>query len=273
MTQISFNTIAFRREKIFNNKLIFSIKEWGFDGIEIWYPHLQKCDKDAVLAEILKHNLKVSCLLTYLNPLKIYEGDKIEKEELENIINWCKLLNCRYIRIFAGGIPSKALNRKEMLLLVDSIVSLTNEVLKFKIVLLIETHHDSLTDNLENSIEFYKILPLKKQCLLDLANLLELSKNWLKCYEELIEFTPIMHVKNAWQIPNKSDNPFRKVHNKDFESNLPNLSEGIIDYSTIINPKVYSGLEWITFEWFGDNVAEIAKNELIYLKCLLKDEF
>lgn len=273
MPLISFNTIAYRKVKLINKKMISNIRDWRFDGIEIWYPHLQNCDEKELANEISKQNLKVSCLLTYLNPVKIYEGDKIEREELVKVINWCRLLDCKYIRIFAGSSPSETLNKNATLLLIDSIVSLTNMVSEFKIVVLIETHHDSLTDNLKTSIEFYKLLPLKKQCLLDLANLLELSENWLKCYDELIEFAPILHVKNAWSIPNKSNNPFRRVHNKDFDSNLPTLSEGIINYSTIINSKVYSGLEWITFEWFGGNVATIAENELIHLKRLLNDDF
>ena len=249
------------------------ISLWGYNGVELWEPHVLRVKNKTRLATTLKSlNIVCSSIVSYIDVVAVENKDTTEIKHCEQVLSICQALDCNVLRVFAGNKPSNKVDLNLKDVIYKGLLSLSKKAKERNVRLLVETHHDTLTDSPYSAEMLFTNLYPEIGCILDLANLIEADKDWEKALYRLMPFTEHFHIKNTPFPEDLSKfNPFRHVFNRNLSLDLPSLEEGYIDYKKVFKVlKEYKFNKWLVLEWFGKNVQNVAVREILYMRNLLE---
>ena len=275
--KLSFCTIGFRHRKTALEDLIFILSKLGYDGIEIWGPHLNgyETSLDKISRILEQRGLKVCSLSPYFNFTDSYAKWVSSIAEAEKFIAFAIELGCPFIRCFTGEVGSKWATEKQWDDGVSGIREIAGLAKKAGITIAIETHPNTLADTIPASLKLLHDIGMENvKFILDFYNLWEIDqKDPLEVLEELYPYTVHIHAKNA-DLGRGKISPFRYVMdaNRALDSVRP-LDNGDLDYKAILTELVrrkYQG--YLSIECFETerNPLWVAEEELIYIKKVIE---
>lgn len=274
--KLSFCSIAFRHQALSLEDIIYMMSLIGYDGIEIWGPHVEKSSRNLVRIKKLLNirGLEASMITPYFN----FTGSDVDWaqsiKKAKQYISFANELNCPLIRCFTGRVGSANATDLQWEKCVDGIKMIGEQALKKNVGLAIEMHSHTLADSVSSAIRLLENISLENVNInLDIFNLWEMThQDPIEMINELYPYTKHIHAKNAILIPGEIS-PFEDVMNRLDLPQVRCLKDGEIDYRSIIkyltnkNYKYYFSIE--CFET-RRNPIRIAEEEIRFIKQAMK---
>lgn len=266
--KLSFCSIAYRFSDLSTPELIKQVADAGYDGIELWYPHVIRCSKNELQDALQKNNIEACMISPYLNLTGSPAQWKKSILIAEDTINRAKQLGCHFLRCFTGRLGSNHAEAKHWKDAVSGIQIIADLAKAQNISVAIETHPNTLADSYEAICQL--LAEVNKDnvgIIFDFYNLWEIEHDKIyEYFENLYPKTYHLHLKNA-KTGSLQESPFPLVLNKD--ANLDNicyLKDGDINYTQIWNYLVSNCFNgYLSVEWFGRDIEAAAIHERKYL--------
>ncbi|MDV2686552.1 sugar phosphate isomerase/epimerase family protein [Alkalihalophilus lindianensis] len=258
---LSLCTITFRHHL----QSLEQIAQWarlkGFDGIELWGVHARKTPLENL--NLLKSmNLNISMLSDYL-PLGL------NREETKSMVDQCSSLltelNTNKLRTFAGAKASRDLSEDERKHIVDQLRLICERLENKGQLLLIETHPNTLADNLESTLRLIEEVNHPSfKINYDALHIWESGADPILGFKLLEPYIAHVHLKNIRSredlnvfAPNNVYSPAGS------REGMVSLFEGSIDYHSFF-AGLMKELEKVelSLEWFGEDVYEVLFQDL-----------
>lgn len=258
--KIGYCSLGMRDKKI--EDVIEIIAKIGYQGVELWFPHLEDYEKRhgglTGLKELLKEKgLEVSMIVPYFKLTKSEEEREESYRQAEKAIGYAKLFGTKKIRAFVGGPASADATQKNWDQAVKGLRKICD--LDKSRLFLLETHDHQLQDTISTTLKLIRKVARKNLLVnLDIYNLYRLGEDPVYALEWLYPVVNNIHVKN-WTLTS----PEGRVVNY--------LKDGPMDYApffTRLKAKGYSG--YVSVEWFGEEAEIAARHEFKYLQEQLK---
>jgi len=258
MIRTSMCSIGWRHDAV--EAAVQSVGAAGYDGIELWGPHIEKCLEQDGTLDGLKEMLTAPALAVpmvspYFDFATRYD-DSIATAR--RFIDYATDLNAPLIRLFTGGGPSDQAGAEVWETLVRGVREVCGMGLDRSIGFAIEVHDNHLHDTTATTLHLLQEANMPNLCVnLDIFNLFQRGEDPLQALDMLFPHTRILHLKNWTQ--------------RDEEQWVPvYLDEGPLDYGTFLarlRKLDYDG--FVSVEWFGQDPDVAARHELGYLRELL----
>lgn len=281
-------TISFRHELAGFGDLIRFAKDAGYQGIELWGVHARSMAQAsperaaALVEELYASGLSINMISDYL---RVAEGGDSEEsvrcaeeadgKELDRKLGeWLHLgllYRTRHVRLFAGGKASAAAPEEYKERTCRMLQRAAEELMKEDMVLVIETHPNTLADTLESTEWLLQKLDMPNVRInLDILHLWESGTPPMEAYDALQEDVYHLHLKNIsaashLQVfePNNVYSPFGS------RQGIVALGEGAIPYKPLLQHlSKISAHQGLSMEWFGERPFHYLKEEREWLRQL-----
>lgn len=276
MIRLHLCTISFRHHLVSLPELVAWANRSGFDGIELWGVHARHLLEHAAIDGewIRRQGLTIPMLSDYL-PL---EGP--ERDALVFTQRLCRLARhwgADKIRTFAGHRPSAGLSTDERAGMARRLRRLTECVAQEGLTLVVETHPNTLADNLRSTQALLDAVDHPALGVnFDVLHVWEAGTDPLRALRELAPWVHHFHFKN---IARRSQLPVFAPANvyspAGCREGMVPVLEGACDYGPI--------LEWlavrpestpldVSLEWFGPDCHAVLQEDLRQLRARLSLE-
>ncbi|AUM63803.1 sugar phosphate isomerase/epimerase [Brevibacillus laterosporus] len=270
--KFSLCTISFRHQLISFADMVDFARRHDFDGIELWGIHAQHLyDGDREKAEeqlriLTNHDMQVSMLSDYLD-ISSHQPFSKTLDKGKRLISLAKWLGVNRIRTFAGQKASAEVSASERTLYVKYLRELCELCGENGMELLLETHPNTLTDNLASTLTLLEEINHPAVAInLDFLHIWESGADPIDSFENLQPWVRHYHLKNIVSTeylgvfqPNNVYSPSGSR-----EGIVP-LAYGAVDYSSIL--EVIAKTEYFaSIEWFGPNPAKVLREEMRWLR-------
>ncbi len=253
--RFSMCSIAWRESPI--EEIIPLVAAAGYEGIEIWGPHIDRYLEQGGTIEGLKKlvadaGLAIPMISPYMDLAKDAEGSLATGKRF---IAYAAALGAPLLRVFTGGGASADADHKTWETVVKGLQQLCAAGATHRIGLALETHQNHLHDTTATTLRL--ILQTGADNLyvnLDIHNLFDMGEEPIMALRRLFPWVRIMHLKNG-------------VYREGKRSYGVPLAAGNMDYAPFLQEVKrlnYGG--FASVEWFGENPTEAAKSELAYLR-------
>lgn len=269
--KLSICTISFRHHLHSIDQLAQFAKNQGFQGIELWGAHAKNlADELHYGADWLSsYGLETSMLSDYL-PLEAPIAEMMA--ETEKVSSLAKRWGTNKIRTFVGKHGSYDTSKKERKELISRLKMLCDYFESKGQYLLVETHPNTLTDNLPSTMQLLEETNHSSlRVNFDVLHIWESGINPIVATKQLRPFISHFHFKNIASraqldvfAPN---NVYAAAGSR--EGIVP-LFEGAIDYNEFL-AEVLSIVEVdASLEWFGSNVKSVLAKDVQEVKKALQ---
>ncbi|MEB2282182.1 sugar phosphate isomerase/epimerase [Lysinibacillus xylanilyticus] len=269
--KLSICTISFRHHLHSIDQLAQFAKDQGFQGIELWGAHAKNlADELHYGADWLSsYGLETSMLSDYL-PLEA--STSVMMAETERLSSLARRWGTNKIRTFVGKKGSSDTSRKEREELIFRLRMLCDYLESKGQYLLVETHPNTLTDNLPSTIQLLEETNHPSlRVNFDVLHIWESGINPIVATKQLRPYISHFHFKNIASraqldvfAPN---NVYAAAGSR--EGMVP-LFEGAIDYGEFL-AEVDSNMEVdASLEWFGSNVKSVLAKDVQEVKKALQ---
>lgn len=261
--RVSFCSIGFQEKKWGKDvtidrplrEIIPLLREGGYDGVEIWYPHVGTLKGDelaAVRDQLRDAGLAVPMLSSYYN---FTTSDETCAESLAHgreVLEKAVYLGARAIRIFTGKTASADATPQQWYRCVAALQKLADAAAPHGIRLACETHAWNLMDTLDSTLELmHRVSRTNVGVILQPSTFKE---DYLRATMALASFAVHVHATNS----------------KDGKGS--GLAEGVMDYRMIIQKLHMAGFRgFVSVEWMGASPEEKVRTEGPYLKGLITE--
>ncbi|MFJ8089110.1 sugar phosphate isomerase/epimerase family protein [Lysinibacillus sp. NPDC095746] len=269
--KLSICTISFRHHLHSIDQLAQFAKNQGFQGIELWGAHAKNlADELHYGADWLSsYGLETSMLSDYL-PLEAPISEMMA--ETEKLSALARRWGTNKIRTFVGKKGSSDTSRKEREELIFRLRMLCDYLKSKGQYLLVETHPNTLTDNLPSTMQLLEETNHSSlRVNFDVLHIWESGINPIAATKQLRPYISHFHFKNIASrtqldvfAPN---NVYAAAGSR--EGMVP-LFEGAIDYNEFL-AEVLSIVEVdASLEWFGSNVKSVLAKDVQEVKKALQ---
>ncbi|WP_281884988.1 sugar phosphate isomerase/epimerase [Paenibacillus sp. YYML68] len=268
-------TISFRHDLVSFRDLIHYAHEAGFSGIELWAVHARALVNYApdVFSQLMKEaqmlNLTISMISDYLDLMTSDSKYEAQLVKFNQLIHMAHAFGTNKIRIFAGHKGSSEITSHEWEICTLRLRELAIRAHANDVLLVIETHPDTLADTLESTLALIHDVDHKQLRInLDYLHLWESGTAPFDAFRALRSWVEIVHLKNVTSRERltvfNSSNVFSPNGSRD---GMVSLAEGIIDYKEIMKFSMIDGGSLsASLEWFGHSPFQVLKQDMDWLK-------
>jgi len=255
--RLSYCSIGMRNSPL--EEVIHQIGKLGYDGIEIWAPHLEEYlaekSMDSLLELLASYNLAVPMISPYFNLVGTREELEESYRQSEKAILYAQQLNCPLVRVFTGPASSSSAANWQWKQAILALQRISDQAAEHNLALAVETHQGQLADTVKSTFRLlHQVNKPNFRVNLDIHNLFDLGENPTSAFKQLLPYTWHIHAKNGKYVDGK------------LKYGIP-LAEGNMDWRTLLKVVVAAGYEgFISVEWFGDEALENAKSEMHFLQ-------
>ena len=279
-------TISFRHELAGFGDLIRFAKDTGYQGIELWGVHARSMAQAsrehaaALVEELYAGGLSINMISDYL---RVAEGglteeavrcaEEADEKELDRkLAEWLQLgllFRTRHIRVFAGGKASATASEEYKERTCLMLQRAAEGLMKEDMVLVVETHPDTLADTLESTEWLLQKVDMPNVRInLDILHLWESGTPPLEAYDALQDDVYHLHLKNITAAsylpvfePNNVYSPFGS------RQGIVALGEGAISYKPLLRYLSEQRAGYgLSMEWFGERPFHYLKEEREWLR-------
>ncbi|WP_036127413.1 sugar phosphate isomerase/epimerase family protein [Lysinibacillus sphaericus] len=256
--KLSICTISFRHHLHSMEQLAHFAKTQGFQGIELWGIHAKNlADELHYGADWLSsYGLETSMLSDYL-PLDAPVSEMMA--ETERLSALAKRWGTNKIRTFVGKQGSSDTSKKERAELIVRLTMLCDYLESQGQNLLVETHPNTLTDNLPSTMQLLEETNHSSlRVNFDVLHIWESGMNPIVAMKQLRPYISHFHFKNIASRAQldvfSPNNVYAAAGSR--EGMVP-LFEGAIDYGEFLAEAVSTMEVDASLEWFGSNVMSV----------------
>jgi 3-dehydroshikimate dehydratase len=256
--KLSICTISFRHHLHSMEQLAQFAKTQGFQGIELWGIHAKNLvDEPHYGADWLSsYGLETSMLSDYL-PLDAPVSEMMA--ETERLSALAKRWGTNKIRTFVGKQGSSDTSKKERAELIVRLTMLCDYLESQGQNLLVETHPNTLTDNLPSTMQLLEETNHSSlRVNFDVLHIWESGMNPIVAMKQLRPYISHFHLKNIASRAQldvfSPNNVYAAAGSR--EGMVP-LFEGAIDYGEFLAEAVSTMEVDASLEWFGSNVMSV----------------
>lgn len=256
--KLSICTISFRHHLHSMEQLAQFAKTQGFQGIELWGIHAKNlADELHYGADWLSsYGLETSMLSDYL-PLDAPVSEMMA--ETERLSALAKRWGTNKIRTFVGKQGSSDTSKKERVELIVRLTMLCDYLESQGQNLLVETHPNTLTDNLPSTMQLLEETNHSSlRVNFDVLHIWESGMNPIVAMKQLRPYISHFHFKNIASRAQldvfSPNNVYAAAGSR--EGMVP-LFEGAIDYGEFLAEAVSTMEVDASLEWFGSNVMSV----------------
>lgn len=279
-------TISFRHELAGFGDVIRFAKDAGYQGIELWGVHARSMAQAsrvrtaALVEELYASGLGINMISDYLRVAEggpseeaVRQAEAADVAELDRkLAEWLSLAllyRTRYVRVFAGSKASARATEEYKERTCLMLQRAAEALMKEDMVLVIETHPDTLADTLESTRWLLqKVDRPNMRINLDILHLWESGTPPLEAYKALQEVVYHLHLKNITAEsflsvfePNNVYSPFGS------REGIVALGEGAIPYKPLLRRlSELRASQGLSMEWFGERPFQYLKEERAWLR-------
>ncbi|TVX92757.1 sugar phosphate isomerase/epimerase family protein [Paenibacillus agilis] len=272
---VSVCTISFRHMLLSFADIAQFVHEQRFQAIELWGVHAKSLSQGG--AAVIEHcryllklyQIEISMISDYIDvsPQADMKSSILKCDEL---IALAQQFGTNKIRTFAGKAPSQSVNKHEREMVVNHLRVIGERCAAAGIMLLIETHPNTIADNTESTLLLMKEVNHEAvKVNLDFLHLWEAGDDPLASYGQLHNWVENFHLKNITSLENctvfDSNNVYAPSGSR---SGIVPLSDGQVDYASIIKAIHKSGKN-ASLEWFGDDPLRYLAQERQWIQQLV----
>ncbi|UZM97778.1 sugar phosphate isomerase/epimerase family protein [Lysinibacillus sphaericus] len=269
--KLSICTISFRHYLHSIDQLADFAKAQGFQGIELWGVHAKNLADDLHYGAdwLRSFGLETSMLSDYL-PLDAPISEMMA--ETERLSTLAERWGTNKIRTFVGKKGSSDTSKKEREELTFRLELLCDYLESKGQYLLVETHPNTLTDNLPSTMQLLEETNHPRlRVNFDVLHVWESGINPIIAMEQLRAYILHFHFKN---IASRTQLDVFAPHNvyaaSGSREGMVPLFEGVIDYGEFL-AEVDSTMEInASLEWFGSNVKSVLTKDIHDVKKALQ---
>jgi len=254
----SFCSIADKGERI--EEMIPVIARLGYDGIEIWGPHLEDyLDRGHKLSHLHalleEEGLEAPMVSPYFNFTENVEEREDSIASAERFVDYAETLDAPLVRAFVSHLGSEEAQPRHWRLAVESLKEIAGLGAKQGVGFALEIHSGQLMDTTSTSLQLVRRVAEENVGLnLDIYNLYERGEDPLTALDRLYPHVVHVHAKNG--KAGSGENSLGQF-----------LAEGDMDYRPFLRElreRKFGG--FVSVEYFGPaDWAEAARRELKYL--------
>jgi sugar phosphate isomerase/epimerase len=259
--KLSFCTIGFQKRKWGSDivveiplpEILTELAAAGYDGAEIWAPHLAALS-DAALGEVRAQLVDLGLAVPMISPyFNFTESEESTAQQMASARRWlavARRIGARGIRCFTGYTGSADATPEQWARAARCLRELATEAAGDGIVMAVELHSRNLMDTLEGT---HRLLGEVNHPNL---GVIYHTGNFHDQHPDALErlFPVICHI-----------HAINKRNGK-----ACGLAEGEIDYPQFIAALRKGGYKgFLSVEWFGDDPSGVARREVAYLRGLL----
>lgn len=265
----SFTTVAFRYRLIGISEMIKFAEDAGFDGIEIWWPHILEPDSALKWKTALKETYLKPTMISIDSALTSTEDLYLKtKKNFQKAIQSAVEIECDLIRIFTGPPGSRLASNQHWDLFYSRLTELCNLAERDNKRIAIETHPNTLLDNPETVKKFLNEFNSKTAGLnLDVYHMWQSGMEVESLLvDDFLSRTFHMHLKNATSEEESIFSP-ANVYNPYSEGvEIRSLNEGKINYEPFCKKlhQLFPGP--VSLEWFGADPGNACMKDVAFLK-------
>ncbi|MED4454000.1 sugar phosphate isomerase/epimerase [Metabacillus fastidiosus] len=256
--KLSICTISFRHHLYSIDQLAHFAQTEGFQGVELWGVHAKNLAHDFHYGAdwLTSYNLETSMLSDYL-PLEASVANMMAEA------NTLSSLACRWgtnkIRTFAGKKGSLNTNKDEREAIVSRLQMLSEFFGSKGQYLLVETHPNTLTDNLDSTLQLLEEVDHPAlRVNFDVLHIWESGIDPVAAIRQIHPFVSHFHFKNITSHNQldvfEPNNVYAAAGSR--EGMVP-LFEGAVDYKKFLAEISYMKEVEASLEWFGPNVKDV----------------
>ncbi len=233
--------------------------ELGWDGIEIWYPHVAGLDDPALdaLAQQLRHQgLAVPMLSSYFNFTSSAEHAADSMAHGHEVIRRGHILGAEALRIFTGKHRSADADEQQWQRCADCLQELCDTAAAHGIVLALHMHDWNLIDTVAGTRRLINMV--------ERANLRVLSKPSIYAPEHLAVHEALADVLQGIHLT--------AAHTIDGRSVPCRLAESDLDWPACIAHLRQLGYDgWLTLNWMAANGWAMGRDAAAWLRTVLDE--
>ncbi len=260
LMKISFCTIAFQKNKWGKDRAVEIpladvlpiIARAGYDGVEVWYPHvsdLSPVQELAIRGQLDALGLSVPMLSSYYDFTASEESAQKSVIQAREVLERAIRLKARALRIFTGGTGSASATPQQWDRAISSLQEIADLAAPSGILLACETHRANLMDCVVSSRELVRRVGRPNVGLILQPS--TFKQDYLAACEALAPHTFHVHATNS----------------RDGKGCA--LADGEMDWGRIIALLArhrFGG--FVSIEWMGEDPAAMADREAAFLKGL-----
>ena len=259
--KLSFCTIGFQKNKWGKDRVIERplhrilpiLAEAGYDGVEIWWPHLaglSRDEREQVREQLVELGLSVAMVSPYFNFTTSEQTAQRSMAEALEVLEEAQLLSARGIRVFTGKTASRDATDEQWSRCAKALVRLCDHSSAAGTLWCLETHAWNLTDSVEGTLRLLQLVD--RPALKVIFQPSTFKVQHMTALTALAPHTAHIHATNG--------RDGKACRLADGELNWPRIIQGLSD-------KGFSG--YISVEWFGDDPQAVARDEAAYLRALI----
>ncbi len=229
----------------------------GYEGIELWGPHVQRfLDEGGTLAGLKSLLDEAGLAVPMISPyMDLAEDQEASLALAERVVGWAAALGAPLVRVFVRGGPSAQADHATWEKVVAGLKALCRIGASQGIAFALETHQNHLHDTSASTLRLIRQVGADNLGVnLDIHNLFDMGEDPVLAARKLMPYTRIMHLKNGRIVDGK------------LKYGVP-LAEGNMDYGPFMAEVLrlnYGG--YASIEWFGGDPAAAARSELAYMR-------
>ncbi|GGF90646.1 sugar phosphate isomerase/epimerase family protein [Paenibacillus aceti] len=268
-------TISFRHELVSFDHLIDFAGKAGFSGIELWGVHaralidVSAAQTNPWIAKMKAQDLQIPMISDYVNLLDEEMQSGVLEGKVAEWLMLTKKFETKYIRIFAGHRGSGQVNEGEWRLCISRLGRLAELMELCGLVLVIETHPDTLADTLDSTLRLiHEVNHKALQINLDFLHMWEGGTDPVEAYQALKPWVAHFHMKNVSSKERlgqfSPDNVYSPSGSRD---GMVPLGEGVVDYTRIISCLDEDEMKCTaSIEWFGPQPFQYLSAEMDWIR-------
>ena len=251
--KISYCSIGFRKNRqITLSEIIRMLHTAGYDGVEIWEPHIHDfsdADLEALRRQLDATGLTVAAISPYFNLTESDETAAASVAEGRKLVDQARRLGAPAIRVFAGHLGSAAATPEHWTRSVRSLQTLADSAPLHWVV---EPHDGTLADSIEMQLRYLRAV--NRPNVKAIYQATNLMPDYLGALDKLAPDIAHIHANN--------------IHG---DINYPPLEGGECDYATIVAKLQQIGFTgFISVEYLGGDPQGALTREIEYLRSLIQ---
>ena len=156
--------------------------------------------KESILPRLQKAGVKVSSLGSPIGKINIDSEEDFEKQlvQLEELCNICKVLDCKYIRMFSFYMPEGKNPDDYKDIVIEKLRKFDEIAKKHNVILIHENEKDIYGDTKERCKIILETLGSDHfKAAFDFANFVQCGEYPKECYDMLHKYVAYIHIKDA----------------------------------------------------------------------------
>lgn len=254
--RISWCTIADKQGKV--EELASRASEIGYEGVELWGPHIEEYETRKGEVESLADTLEdlgveVPAISVYFNWFTHQDPFEANLKLAERYIGYARVLKAPVLRAWVGPLGSAQMSAENWKQAGQGMKQLVELCSNTGITLAIETHRNQPMDTTNSTLKLLNLVGDDLKVVLDIYNLYQEGEEPKQVLEKLMPWICHIHAKNLRTTANGKQ--------------VTTLRDGDLDWDEFLAHLRSRGYDkWISIEYFGPEIWTAAAADLEYLR-------